>query len=376
VTLSGFVAAGAALPVLPRFVHGPLHAGDLAVGVVMGVFAVSAVVVRPFAGRWTDRRGRRPVLLIGALLCSIAGTVMLVASSLGVVVAARLVVGAGEGLLFTAASAWVVDLAPEERRGQVIGLFGLSVWGGMTVGPLIGDQLLQAAGFRAVWIMITLVPLAGTLVALGLPERWRPPAGSEARSLLPRPILAPGAALALASVGYATLAGFVVLLLEHRGIGHGALVFTAYAAAVVASRVLLGRVPDALGPRGSAALAGLAEAAGLALIAQAHSWQMAALGAVVMGGGFSLLYPALALGVVQSVGKAARGSALGGFTAFFDIGMGLGAPTIGAIASVAGYSAAFWAGAGAALAAGMIAWLCSANGQAHQDAGTQAARAA
>ncbi|MEA2466764.1 MAG: hypothetical protein QOJ57_890 [Thermoleophilaceae bacterium] len=355
VTLSGFVAAGAALPVLPRFVHGPLHAGDLAVGVVMGAFAVSAVVVRPLAGRWADRHGRRPVLLTGALLCSSAGALLLAASSLAVVVGARLVVGAGEGLLFTAASAWVVDLAPAARRGQVIGLFGLSVWGGMTAGPLIGDQLLQAAGFDAVWVTITLIPLAGTLIAFRLSERWRPPTGDEVRSLIPRAVLAPGAALALANVGYAALAGFVVLLLADRGIGHGAFVFTAYAAAVVATRVLLGRLPDALGPRRSAALAGSTEAAGLLLIAQAGSWQVAALGAVVMGAGFSLLYPALALAVVGAVGEGAHGRALGGFTAFFDIGVGVGAPAIGAVASAGGYRAAFWAGAGAALAAGLIA---------------------
>lgn len=361
VSLSAFAAAGATLPVLPLFVGGPLGAGDLAVGVAMGAYAVSAVVARPFAGRWADRRGRRRVLLIGASLCSIAGAVLLAASSLAVVVGARLVAGAGEALLFTAASAWVIDLAPEERRGQVIGLFGLSVWGGMAAGPLIGDQLLQAAGFDAVWIMIVLIPLAGTLIALRLPERWRPPASDQARPLVPRPVRAPGTALALASVGYATLAGFVVLLLADRGIDHGAFVFSAYAAALVISRVLLGRLPDALGPRGSAALAGLAEAGGLAVIALADSWQMAVLGAVVMGGGFSLLYPALALGVVQAVRKGERGRALGGFAVFFDIGMGLGAPVIGAIASVAGYSAAFWAGAAAALAAALIAARASSH---------------
>lgn len=103
VNLSVFVATGAALPVLPRFVHGPLHGGDVAVGLAVGAFAVSAVVVRPLAGRWTDRRGRRPVLLAGVLLCSIAGAVLLAASSLAIVVAARLLLGVGEGLLFTAA---------------------------------------------------------------------------------------------------------------------------------------------------------------------------------------------------------------------------------------------------------------------------------
>src|SRR5207244_11987160 len=93
-----------------------------------------------------------------------------------------------------------VGISEIAQRRDRVGLFGLSVWGGMTVRPLFGDQLLQAAGFGAVWIMIALIPLAGTLIALRLPERWRPPAGDEVRSLLPRAVLAPGAALALAKL--------------------------------------------------------------------------------------------------------------------------------------------------------------------------------
>lgn len=89
------------------------------------------------------------MLLIGASLCSIAGALLLAASSLAVVVGARVVVGAGEGLLFTAASAWVIDLAPKERRGQVIGLFGLSVAPSTTEAQvaswLFGTRSAQAA---------------------------------------------------------------------------------------------------------------------------------------------------------------------------------------------------------------------------------------
>ena len=172
-------------------------------------------------------------------------------------------------------------------------------------------------------------------------------------------MVVPGASLALANAGYATMAAFVVLELARRGIGHGAAVFTAYAAAVVISRLLLGHLPDAIGARRSAVLAGAAEAAGLAVIALANSWPLAAAGAVVMGAGFSMLYPALALAVVQATPERNRGRALGGFTAFFDIGMGLGAPIAGAIASLGGYGAAFWTAAGAALGAALIAgrWL-------------------
>jgi MFS family permease len=264
--------------------------------------------------------------------------------------------GAGEGLLFTAGSAWIVDLAPEDRQGQTIGLFGLSVWGGMTLGPLLGDQLLSLAGYDAVWVMMASVPLVGAAVAWRLSETRRAPAAHAPGPLIPRAVVAPGASLALANAGYATMAAFVVLALAHRGIGHGALVFTAYAAAVVGSRVLLGRLPDVIGARRSAALAGLAEAAGLAVIAEAGSWPVAVAGGVVMGAGFSLLYPALALAVVQRTGKHARGRALGGFTAFFDLGMGLGAPAAGALAALGGYGLAFWVGTGAAVGAALVAW--------------------
>jgi predicted MFS family arabinose efflux permease len=78
-------------------------------------------------------------------------------------------------------------------------------------------------------------------------------------------------------------------------------------------------------------------------------------GAVVMGCGFSLLFPSLALIAVTRVGAERRGAALGAFTAFFDAGVGLGAPLAGAVAALAGYPAAFWLAAGAALAGTVVA---------------------
>ena len=78
-------------------------------------------------------------------------------------------------------------------------------------------------------------------------------------------------------------------------------------------------------------------------------------GAMLMGLGFSTLYPSLALLVVRRADEDRRGAALGTFTAFFDIGMGVGGPLAGAIASVAGYGAAFWAGAVCALVTAAVA---------------------
>jgi len=346
--LLAFLAVGCVLPVLPRYVHGPLAAGDVWVGVVTGAFAFTAVVGRPVAGRLADRRGRRAVVIGGALLVGLAGILYFVPAGVPGLLVARLVLGAGEGAVFTAGATWVVDLAPAARRGQAIGMFGLAVWGALSAGPLIGEGLFSAGGYSLVWAFAAVSPLVGALVALRQPGGGPAAAPPARRPLVPREVLRPGSALALANVGYAALAGFIVLDLNRLGIGHGAGVFTAFAAAVVGTRLLLGRLPDRFGGRASAIAAGIAEAAGLALIAAAGSLAVAVAGAIVMGMGFSTLFPSLALIVVNRAGEDRRGGALGVFTAFFDIGVGLGGPLTGAIAALGGYPAAFWAAAACA----------------------------
>lgn len=360
--LLAFVSIGAALPVLPSYVRGPLGSGDLAVGIVVGAFALTSVVCRPLAGRQADRRGRRIVLVAGSLAMAVGGVLYLVATSVPSLVLARLFVGAGEGSVYTAGATWAVDLAPEGRRGMALGLFGLAVWGGLSLGPVAGELLRSHAGYDAVWALTAALPAAGALIAARLPQP-RVAAVERRRSevLLPRAARRPGAALALANFGYAALAGFVVLALKARGVGGGATVFTAFAVAVFCSRLVLSRVPDRAGARPTAATAGLLEALGLAVIAAAHSLEAALLGALVVGVGFSMLFPSLALMVVGEVEEERRGSALGAFTAFFDVGVGLGGPIAGVIASVAGYAAVFYLGAVAAVGTAVLAALPAAS---------------
>jgi MFS family permease len=355
--LLAFVAIGATLPVLPTYVRGPLGAGDVAVGIVVGAFAVTSVICRPLAGRESDRRGRRIVLVAGSLAMALGGVLYLVSDSVPTLVAARLVVGAGEGSVYTAGATWAVDLAPEDRRGLALGLFGLAVWGGLSLGPVAGELLRSSAGYDAVFALTAALPAVGALIVLRLPETVDPKRLSlpHGTSLFPRAARRPGAALALANVGYAALAGFVVLALKARGVGGGAAVFTAFAVAVFASRLVLSHVPDRAGARPTATAAALLEATGLTVIAAAHSLELALLGALIVGIGFSMLFPSLALMVVGDVGEDRRGSALGAFTAFFDIGVGLGGPIAGATAALAGYSAVFYLSAVAALGSAALA---------------------
>ncbi|MGC1164823.1 MAG: MFS transporter [Solirubrobacterales bacterium] len=351
VTFCGLLAVGAVLPVLPRYVDGPLGAGNVAVGIVIGAYAITGLLLRPFAGRFADRRGRKPAVLIGSLLMAAGGFLYLLPLGVGGLIAARLVLGAGEGTVFVAGSAWIIDLAPPQRRGRVIGLYGLAVWAGLSIGPLFGELIQHGAGYTPVWIFAGVLPLVGALIALRIPDPFRPHKWleHEHHSLIAREAVVPGAALALGSAGYAALAGFVVLHLDARGVGHGALVFGAFATMVVLTRLIGGDLPDRVGPARVAVAAALIEAVGLTTIAFAQSLVVAVAGALAMGATFSLLYPSLSLIVVNQVSEARRGAALGTFTAFFDAGVGLGAPLAGAAVALSSYEGSFLLAAAIAL---------------------------
>ena len=214
---------------------------------MIGAYAVTGLLLRPVAGRLADTRGRKPTVLVGAMLVALSGLLYLPALGIAGLIVARLILGAGEGAVYTAGSAWIVDLAPEERRGRVLGLYGLAVWGGLSVGPLLGEVLLDAGGYDLVWIVAAALPVLGALIALAARDPFVPLPHAEPHPLIAPEAVGPGFAVGLASFGYAAVATFIVLHLESRGVGHGATVFAAFAAMIVLTRLVFGDLPDRMG---------------------------------------------------------------------------------------------------------------------------------
>ncbi len=349
VTNLGLLAVGATLPVLPRFVSEELNGTDLEVGIVTGAFALTGLVCRPIAGVAADRRGRKVTVVTGAGLAAVAGALLFVPASIASLIVSRLFLGAGEGTVFTAGSAWNVDMAPPERRGRMIGLYGLAIWTGLTLGPPVGELLLQAGGYELVWAFAAGAPALGALIASRLPESV-PAGGERSRGpVISREALGPGGTFALSVVGFAAVSAFIVLSLEDRGVGHGATVFSVFAGTVVATRLVGGHLPDRIGAARCAVGAALVETAGLVLLGAAETLSVAIAGAIAMGAAFSLLFPSLSLLAVDRVVPERRGAAMGTFTAAFDLGMLVGSPAVGAAAALGGYAAAFYLAAGAAL---------------------------
>ena len=271
VTNLGLLAVGATLPVLPNYIKDELGGSDLEVGIVTGAFAFTGIICRPIAGNLADRRGRKPTVIGGASLAAIAGALLFVPASIPGLFVSRLFLGAGEGTVFTAGSAWNVDMAPEERRARMIGLYGLAIWTGLTLGPPIGVLLQDAGGFNLVWAFAAAAPLLGALVASRLPESAVVGGERSRGPFISREALGPGGTFALGVVGFAAVSAFIVLSLDERGIGHGAEVFSVFAGTVVATRLVAGGLPDRIGRARCAVGAALVEAIGLVLLGAAET---------------------------------------------------------------------------------------------------------
>lgn len=350
-SLAYFTAAGMTLPALPRFVAGTLGGGDVAVGLVFGAFSVSAVLLRPAVGVFGDRRGRRPLLLVGAAVAGVSILAYGLAPNASVLVALRLVGGAGEALFFVGMVTTFTDLAPAERRGEAMSLASLGLYLGIGIGPPIAEWVERAAGLSAVWISAAAACLVAAALAVRVPETRPEMALPDGGGPLPRRRMVhpagvlPGAVLFASIVGMAGFLAFTPLHVRDIGMTSAGGVLLLFAAVVVVVRSAGARIPDALGADRAIRAALTLSAVGLAVIA---TWQAASglvLGAILLGLGVSLLTPSVFALAAAAAPPGERGQVMATTSAFIDIAFGLGPMSMGVLAAMLGRPAVFAAGA-------------------------------
>ncbi len=341
--MTGYLSIGVVIAVLPVYVKGTLGGSDVTVGIVLGAVPVGMLLTRPLAGRVIDRRGPRSVIVVALLAATVAGALYPLAGSSLTLLPARVLHGAAEACVYTGGLVWVIGMVAPERRGRAIGLYGLCVWSGFTIGPPLGQVAHELGGFNAVWALAAVPPAIGALVVSRLPAPPEPPAHEGRRQLLPAGAVKPGIGGGLAGIGIAAINGFVVLLCIDRGFGQtsGAIAIALFAFATLVGRLVAGGLPDRLGPRRTMVIAVALGGSGQALIAVAPTWWAVWLGCILFGFCWTLLFPALALLVVDAVEPSQRGAGLAAYSSFFDLGFGVGAPLLGLIASQLGYGALY-----------------------------------
>ena len=358
-SLAYFVADGTSFALVSRFAIGQLHADAFGAGLTFGAFSLSALVLRPLAGRLADRRGRRPLMVGGALLFGAAMLAHLLASSLAILVVLRLLLGVAEALVFVAAFAAEADLAPPERRGEALTLFSLSLYVGIAVGPLIGESAFGAGGFPGVWIASAVIAGIAALVALAVPET-RP--ADEPGPIAPARILHPAGLLPglILMTGVWGMGGYFTLMPPY-AVGpldlDGARLFLlVFGGTVILARLLGAKLPDRIGARRLSGSAILVTAAGLGLMGFVPTVAGLLGGTLLLGLGVAFTTPALASLTVSRAPASERGAALGTFSLFIDLAFGVGPIAMGAVAASSTTPVAFLSAAAVALVGAGILW--------------------
>lgn len=349
VVFVAYLVTGIAMPVLPGHVHEGLGFGTFMVGLVAGTQFGATLISRLWAGRYADVRGSKRAVLAGLSFAGAAGAVYLASTSftarpvasVSILIVGRALLGVMESFVITGVLSWGLALGGPQNTGKVMSWVGTALYTAFAVGAPLGTALYATFGFAAIALATMLLPL--TTVGVVAPLTPIAPA-SNARSAfrdVVRAVWIPGVALALSGVGFAAVTTFVPLLFASRGWAHAWLALTAFSVAFMAVRVALGHLPDRVGGVRVALFCMLIEAVGLMLIWHASDSFAALVAVTITGIGYSLVYPGLGVEAIRLAPPQSRGAAMGTFTAFLDLSLGLASPLLGLIADASGLSVIF-----------------------------------
>lgn len=334
------------------FIHLPgflddLGASEVEIGLIFGISALAAVLIRPIVGRALDRLGRKPVIHFGNVLNVISILLYLTVTAITPwLYLVRIVHGIALAILFSALFTYGADVVPESRRTEGLALFGVSGLLPIAVAGVVGDIILNVAGFDE--LFLTAAVFAALALLLALPLKERKPgrtAGNEPKGFLAivrlrhlRPLWWMAGGFAFVVTGYFT---FLRTFVDETGIGTVGLFFGAYGITAVLLRVFLGWLPDRVGAKRVLYPAMGSLAAGFLVLAAASTGAHVAIAGVLAGVGHGFGFPIFSAMVATRAPIEDRGSAMSFFTALFDFGILVGGPILGAIITVLGYPSMF-----------------------------------
>ena len=376
-SLAFFVSFQILLTALPVYAVQRLQAREAEIGLIIGLFAASAMLTRLPVG-WVLERGHRvPVLAAGAAVfaLSAAGYALIdatgpalaaawAAGPLASLLALRLFHGTGMASFTTAGQTLVVDLAPVGRRGEALGVYGIAGNVASALGPAAGMALALALGFRALFATSIAVALVAVALSTAVADPLPRPTQVRTARLFNRAVLRPGLLMLALTFTYGAVASFVPLLAIQRGVVNPGVFFSVYAGAMVAAQAVAGRVSDRFG-RSSTALPGLALAAtGLLAISALGGWWLLAAGAIY-GMGAGATQPALFAAAGDLAAPGQRGSAMATMGLFLELGISSGSIVAGFLAGPLGLATTFVIVAVVPLVGMVIGAASGRRGRAH-----------
>lgn len=335
-TLFSYTSLSMLIPTFPAYVLS-LGGNTADVGLTWGAFTAGILVFRPLVGHWTDRRGRRWVMLLGTLIFSLVPLLYLVSRSLLLLYVCRFIHGIGSAAFTTASVTLLTDCTTTENRGHTLGLMGTANTIGFALGPWLGSQLVQTTGFASLFVATATFALISWLAVLPIREVIVPVYAyaplSYIRAVQQRSVVLSSSILLIAAIIHTSIMTFLPLFLDQRRLLGPGPYFFILGLSMLLVRALARPILNAQAHRSVVGLSLLGMSIGILIIVHATSsaWLLSA--AILYGFSFAVIRPVLTSFLAHHTPASARGTVFSFYEGAYDLGMSLAGIGLGLVAN-------------------------------------------
>ena len=331
------------LPTLPFYVVNDLGQDESRVGYIIGIYALSALLIRPIAGYALDAYDRKKVYLWSLLVYVLISGLYIWVDTYVSLLILRILHGLSWGVITNGGITIASDLVPVKRRGEGISYFSLSITLSMAIGPLLGLSILEKSNFQMLFISTLIFAILALALAL-LVSYTKPPRTTRKigwDSVFEKKVLHITLVMLITAVTYGGLMSFITLYAEEVAISNIPLVFLIYAAGVACLRPFSGQFMDKRGPGILILGSFLITIFGYILLSQTKTEYLFLLSCFITGVGNGLIMPTVLTMTANLVEADRRGVANSTIYSATDMGIGLGSIILGYVAKIVGIGTMF-----------------------------------
>lgn len=318
------------IPELPEFLTN-LGGADYK-GLIISFFTITAMLSRPFSGKLADRLGRKPVMMIGGMVCLVCSFLYPILTSVSGFLLLRLVHGFSTGFSPTGVAAYIADTIPAAKRGEAMGWVGTAGALGMAGGPAIGGAIANNFGLNSIFYLSSFFALLSILIMMRMSETlvekhevsWRVLKVSKTDLFEPL-VWAPCLVMLLTAYSYGAIFTLLPDFGAFVGIKNKGLLFTFLTVASLIVRLLAGKASDRFGRVPVLRISVPLMMVAMLMIGLAEDSLILIVGVTLYGFAQGSTSPSLLAWATDLSDEQHRGRGIAFFYIFMEMGIGLGA---------------------------------------------------
>jgi MFS family permease len=329
-TILFFASFNMLIPELPEFLT--KLGGEQYKGFIISLFTLTAMASRPFSGKLTDMMGRRPVMMIGGVVCLICSMLYPVLSTVAGFMLLRLLHGFSTGFSPTGVAAYITDTIPSNKRGEAMGWIGTAGALGMAGGPAVGGAVANNFGLESMFYVSAFFAFLAVVIMMRMsetlqekqPVTWRVLKIAK-KDLIEPLVYAPAIVMLLTAYSYGSIFTVLPDFGAFVGIKNKGLLFTYLTVASLLIRLLAGKASDKFGRVTVLKVSVPVMMLAMITIGLAHDQFWLIIGVSMYGFSQGATSPTLLAWATDLCDEQHRGRGIAFFYIFMEMGIGIGA---------------------------------------------------